>query len=241
MLFKNKELEKQKEKERVDLIDKVAEDFFAYRELVNEKQKYLKHISHHVISSTIIKTPQYSLHDMNKNFQDEKERNKILASHLSDYGIENHYVSDVKEVEKEYKNAKGQLKTSIEELKHFYKVTKYPSSKIKKVRSLEKVLLPITIGDLKPLHELKGAYSNIEEFRESHSFRFIEKYLEKDREGNYVVDKHNIYVVNPYYFSDRVNKLKSNIQRNLESVQKNIWKITRKHKTEEQLRRYLQY
>lgn len=241
MLFKNKELEKQKEKERVDLIDKVVEDFFAYLKLVNEKKRHLKNISHHVISSTTIRTPQYSLRDVEKVFQNEEERNNILASHLSDYGNVNHYVSEVKEVVEEYENAKVQLKTSIEDLKHFYKITKYPSSKIKKVRALEKVLLPITIGDLKPLYELEGANSNIKVFKESHSFRFIEKYLEKDREGNYVVDKHNIYVVKPYYFSDRVNKLKSNIQRILESVQKNIWKITRKHKTKEQLRRYLQY
>lgn len=241
MLFKNKELEKQKEKERVDLIDKVVEDFFAYLELVNEKKKYLKNMSHHVISNSTIRTPQYSLRDVEKVFQNEEERNNILASHLSGYGIENHYVSEVKEVMKEYENAKVQLETSIEDLKHFYKVTKYPSSKIKKVRALEKVLLPITIGDLRPLNELEGAYSNIKEFKESHSFRFIEKYLEKDREGNYVVDEHNIYAVNRYYISDRVNKLKSNIQRILESVQKNIGKITRNHKTKEQLRRYLQY
>lgn len=239
MLFKNKELEKQKEKERVALIDKVAEDFFAYRELVNENRKYLMDISHQVISSTIIQTPQYSLRDVGKVFQNEEERNNVLASHLMIYGQERHHVKMIKEVIEAYKDAQIKLKSSIEDLNHFYKITRSPTSKMKKVRSVEKVLL--AIGDLSPLYELEGACRNIEEFRESHSFRFIEKYLKKDREGNYVVDKHNIYVVNPYYFTDRVNKLKSNIQRNLESVQKNIWKITRKHKTEEQLRRYLQY
>ncbi|WP_394524214.1 hypothetical protein ACF0HT_13545 (plasmid) [Staphylococcus xylosus] len=239
MLLKNKELEKQKEKERVALIKKVAENFFDYREVVNGRQKYLSDMSHHVIRNTIRRIPQYPLDDADKVFQDEEERNNVLASHLMLYGKEAHHVKMVRNVIEEYKNAQIKLKSSIEDLKHFYKITKYPTSQTKKVRSLEKVLL--AIGDLSPLYDLESACKNIKEFNELHSFRFIEKYLEKDEEGGYVVDKHNIYVVNSDYFVERANKLKNNVRRNLESVQKNIWKLTRNHKTEEQLRRYLTY
>lgn len=246
MLFKNKEIEKQKETERVALIEKVAENFFDYREVVNEKQKYLSDLSHHVITNSIVRAPQYSLQDMEKGFTNEKERNNVLAYHLGEYGEEGHHVRMLKEVIETYKDAQIQFKTSIEDLKHFYKVTKYPSSKVKKIILLENVLVPITDGnsekaDLLPLNELEGAYRNIEEFKESHSMRFIEKYLERDRKGNLAVNEHNIYIVNPYYFSDRVNKLKSNIKGNLENAQKKIGKFTRHHKTKEQLRRYLQY
>lgn len=206
---------------------------------MNENHEYLEDISHHVLTNSMRTNNQYGLYDKDRVFEKEEERNNILASHLETYSKENYYVLQMKEILNSYKETQKQLKIAIEDLKHFYKVAKYPSSKIKKILSLEKVLMPI--GDLYPLYDIEAAYRNIKEFKELHSFRFIEKYLKTDSYGNYIVDKHNIYVVNPYYFSDRVRKLKGVIKRDLEITQKKLWKFTKSHKTKEQLRRYLQY
>ncbi|WP_436868539.1 hypothetical protein [Staphylococcus equorum] len=246
MLFKNKELEQRKEKEKVELIETVVDKFFNYREVVNENQNYLKNRSHHVISNSFRARPQYSVRDAGKVFENEKERNTILASRLEGYSKENFYISESKKIIKTYLDSQAQLKNSIDDLKHFYKVTNYSKSKAKKLVLLENTFIPITEGnsekaDLLPLDELESAYKNIEEFKESHSFRFIERYLQKNSKGNYEVDEQNIYVVNPYYFTDRGNKLMSNLNRKLENTQKMIGKITKNHKTKEQLRRYLQY
>lgn len=239
MLFKNKELEKHKEIERLELIEKVVEKFFEFREVVNENHKYLVNLPHHFLTHNMMKSEQYGLYNMNTVFENEEDRNNILANQLEEYSEEFHIISKMKGILSSYKDSQKQLKIAIEDLKHFYRVTKYPSSKTKKILSLEKVLTPI--GDLAPLLDIETAYRNIKEFKESHSFRIIEKYLDTDRHGNYIVDEHNIYVVNPYYFSDRVNKLQGVIIRNLELTQKKLWKFTKNHQTIEQLRRYLQY
>lgn len=239
MLFKNAELEKHKETEKMYLIEKVVENFFEYSEFVNEKQKYLANLSHHVVRNSMNYNPTYPLTDIDKVFEKEEDRNNRLATNLEFYSKESHYLQRMKEIIKTYSDLQIQLKNSIDDLKHFYKVTKYSRSKAKKISLIDNVLKPI--GDLSPLNDIEDAYRNIDEFKNTHSFRFIGRYLEKNRKGHFVLDKHNVYVVNPYYFSDRVVKLKGNIKNSLESTQKQIFKITKNHKNEEQLKRYLQY
>lgn len=239
MLLKNVELEKRKELERVALLEKVVEDFFEYKEMIGKNYDYLNNLSHHVIRNTMMPTPFYSYFNIGKVFQNEKERNNILASHLKEYSKDVIYIEKMRGIIKKYKESQAKLKDSIDDLKHFYKITKYSRSKAKKISYLEKTLE--TIGDLSPLHEIDKAKRNIEEFEESHSFRFVEQYLDKNNKDEYVLDEQNIYVVNPYYFSDRAIKLKNNIKLCLEGTRKKISKITKNHKNKEQLKRYLQY
>lgn len=231
------------EEEKSKLINNVANAFKEYEDVIYKELENLNNIIHRTMSGSFDRPPSLS-QMINTNVDIDVKDN--LANDLNYIKQSYHYIEDIKNSFENFHDKFMNLKRNIEDLEHLYYVTGNYLKERQKIKMLKRCLKPLTEGtsdkaDLKPLLLLEGAYKCIDNYNDHQNLRFVDNLLLKDNEDNYTFDKNGYYIVDTDFFISQIRRLKSNIQNKYEINAKAIRKVTRKHNTNDRLKRFLEF
>lgn len=235
--------------EKKVLVDKVITTFENYKNMLYSEIEMLNEHNYNFIVNDfempILLSSHVNLLNTNVNQYTNKNKNEVLANHLE--FIKNEGYSHIKKLidsKDKFISISYDYAFALQDLIHFYKVSGKFSKEFFKTRKLNKCVVPITDGwsekaDLKPLNELEKAIEDIKMFRDTENFKYIERLIIKDKQGKAEIDNDGHYIINSYYFIDRVKGLENNLREKYIMNAKAVEKITKWHSTNTRLRNYL--